>query len=194
MKSNIFFACFMVGMTYSSDDNIIFSSANRPPPGALETQTQMKTMLRSLKNSEEKKVKKEKMKLKGCECVSKTTENARGITIDIALWKFESPKYNFTVIDAPGYRRLIGRRLTLSQPKSSSSYKTGEFMFSMSKNGNDKYDEPCDCGFEPIGIDGEEECNENNCSSGLDFMYYPGGECFCGILQEYDVEVDESGQ
>lgn len=29
-------------------------------------------------------------------------ERERGITIDIALWKFESPKYSFTVIDAPG--------------------------------------------------------------------------------------------
>ena len=28
-------------------------------------------------------------------------ERERGITIDIALWKFESPKYYFTVIDAP---------------------------------------------------------------------------------------------
>ena len=177
MKSIIVLSCFMVGMTCSSYDNINFSSSNRPPPGAL----------RSLKNSEEKKVKKEKIKLKGCECVPQTTENARGITIDIALWKFESPKYNFTVIDSPAHRRLIGRRLTLRQSK---SYKTGEFMFSTAKNGNDKYDEPCDCGFEPIGVDGEDECNENNCSSGLDFMYYPGGECFCGILQEYDVEVD----
>ncbi|KAK7236826.1 translation elongation factor [Aureococcus anophagefferens] len=28
-------------------------------------------------------------------------ERERGITIDIALWKFESPKFYFTVIDAP---------------------------------------------------------------------------------------------
>jgi translation elongation factor EF-1alpha len=31
-------------------------------------------------------------------------ERERGITIDIALWKFETPKYNVTVIDAPGHR------------------------------------------------------------------------------------------
>lgn len=31
-------------------------------------------------------------------------ERERGITIDIALWKFESPKFQFTVIDAPGHR------------------------------------------------------------------------------------------
>lgn len=175
MKSIIVFGCFMVGMTFSSGDNITFSSDNRPPPGSLETQTQTKTMLRSLKNSEEKKVKKEKMKLKGCECVP---ENAR----DISLYEQELLFLIFFTNDS------------LIQLEESPSWKTGEFMFSMSKNGNDKYDEPCDCGFEPIGIDGEEECNENNCSSGLDFMYYPGGECFCGILQEYDVEVDESGQ
>ena len=29
-------------------------------------------------------------------------ERERGITIDIALWKFETPKYYCTVIDAPG--------------------------------------------------------------------------------------------
>ena len=31
-------------------------------------------------------------------------ERERGITIDIALWKFETPKYYCTVIDAPGKR------------------------------------------------------------------------------------------
>ena len=29
-------------------------------------------------------------------------ERERGITIDISLWKFETPKYYTTVIDAPG--------------------------------------------------------------------------------------------
>ncbi|CAI4264244.1 CIH_collapsed_G0003180.mRNA.1.CDS.1 [Saccharomyces cerevisiae] len=33
-------------------------------------------------------------------------ERERGITIDIALWKFETPKYQVTVIDAPG----LGKR------------------------------------------------------------------------------------
>ncbi|KAE8240226.1 hypothetical protein A4X13_0g7893 [Tilletia indica] len=31
-------------------------------------------------------------------------ERERGITIEIALWKFETPKHNVTVIDAPGHR------------------------------------------------------------------------------------------
>merc|ERR1711976_603562 len=34
-------------------------------------------------------------------------ERERGITIDIALWKFETPKYHFTIIDAPGHRDFI---------------------------------------------------------------------------------------
>jgi translation elongation factor EF-1alpha len=31
-------------------------------------------------------------------------ERERGITIDIALWKFETKKYYVTIIDAPGHR------------------------------------------------------------------------------------------
>merc|ERR1712130_512576 len=35
------------------------------------------------------------------------SERERGITIDIALWKFETPKYYVTIIDAPGHRDFI---------------------------------------------------------------------------------------
>merc|ERR1719361_1445931 len=67
------------------------------------------------------------------------TERERGITIDIALWKFETPKYYVTIIDAPGHRDFIKNMITGTSQADFGvliiASGTGEFEAGISKNG-----------------------------------------------------------
>jgi len=67
------------------------------------------------------------------------SERERGITIDISLWKFETGKYNFTIIDAPGHRDFIKNMITGTSQADCAllmiASPQGEFEAGVSKDG-----------------------------------------------------------
>jgi elongation factor 1-alpha len=66
-------------------------------------------------------------------------ERERGITIDISLWKFQTEKYYFTIIDAPGHRDFIKNMITGTSQADCAilmiASPQGEFEAGISKDG-----------------------------------------------------------
>ena len=66
-------------------------------------------------------------------------ERERGLTIDLSFWKFETPKYFFTVIDAPGHRDFIKNMITGTSQADGAilfiSAKTGEYEAGIGSGG-----------------------------------------------------------
>uniref|UniRef100_UPI00397F93C9 GTP-binding protein n=1 Tax=Salmonella sp. s54395 TaxID=3159664 RepID=UPI00397F93C9 len=66
-------------------------------------------------------------------------ERERGITIDIALWKFETKRFYITIIDAPGHRDFIKNMITGTSQADCAilmcASSTGEFEAGISKDG-----------------------------------------------------------